>query len=70
MICEATSVRSSEGFKISALVRQSSMTSNTLWACVNFFGQITVQRYVVFVCTVHGDPDLIYPGTSLYEHIL
>ena len=52
MICEATSVRSSEGFKISALVRQSSMTSNTLWASVNFLGQITVQRYVVFVCTV------------------
>ena len=46
------------------------MPSNTLWASVNFFGQITVQRYVVFVCTVHGDPDLIYPGTSLYEHIM
>ena len=52
MICEATSVRSSVGFKISALVRQSSVTSNTLWARVNFFGQITVQRYVVFVSTV------------------
>ena len=52
MICEATRVRSSVGFKISALVRQSSVTSNTLWASVNFFGQITVQRYVVFVSTV------------------
>ena len=52
MICETTSVRSSEGFKISARVRQSSVTSNTLWASVNFFGQITVQRYVVFVSTV------------------
>ena len=52
MICEARSVRSSVGFKISARVRQSSVTSNTLWASVNFFGQITVQRYVVFVSTV------------------
>ena len=52
VICETTSVRSSEGFKISARVRQSSVTSNTLWASVNFFGQITVQRYVVFVSTV------------------
>ena len=33
-------------------MRQSSVTSNTLWASVNFFGQITVQRYVVFVSTV------------------
>ena len=52
MIYEATSVRSSVGFKISALVRQSSVTSNTLWARVNFGGQITVQRYVAFVFAV------------------
>ena len=39
------------GFKISARVRQSSMTSNTLRASVNFFGQITIQRYFVFVST-------------------
>ena len=52
MICEATSVRSSVGFKKKALVRQSSVTSNTWWASVNFFGQITVQRHVVFVSTV------------------
>ena len=51
-ICETTSVRSSEGFKISARVWQSSVTSSTLWASVNFWGQITVQRYVVFVSTV------------------
>ena len=51
VICETTSVRSSDGFKISAQVRQSSVTSNTLWASVNFLGQITVQRYVVFVST-------------------
>ena len=37
---------------MSARVRQSSVTSNTLWASVNFFGQITVERYVVFVSTV------------------
>ena len=49
-------------------MRQSSVTSNTLWASVNFFGQITVQRYVF--CVHSGAPDLIYPGTSLYEHIL
>ena len=44
--------RGSVGFKISARVRQSSMTSNTLWASVNFFRQITIQRYFVFVSTV------------------
>ena len=33
-------------------MRQSSVTSNTLWASVNFFGQITVQRYDVSVATV------------------
>ena len=52
VIWETTSVRSSLGFKISSRVRQSSMTSNTLWASVNFFGQITIQRYFVFVSTV------------------
>ena len=39
-------------FKISAPVRQSSVTSNTSWASVTFLGQITVQRYVVFVSTL------------------
>ena len=38
--------------KISAWMRQSSATLNTLWACVIFFGQITVQRYFVSVSTV------------------
>ena len=52
MICEARSVRSSVGFKMSARVRQSSVTSNTLWANLNFFGQIIIQRYFVFVSTV------------------
>ena len=52
VICEATSVPSSVGFKISALVRHSSVTSNTLWASVNFLGQITIQRYFVFGSTV------------------
>ena len=52
MICEARSVRSSVGFKISARVRQSSVTSNTLWAILNFFGQIITQRYFVFVSKV------------------
>ena len=42
----------SVGFKISARVRQSSVTSNKLWSSVNFFGQITMQRYFVFVSTV------------------
>ena len=40
------------GFKILARVRQSSVTSNTLWANLNFFGQIIIQRYFVFVSTV------------------
>ena len=56
MFCEDRSVRSSVGFKISARVRQSSagssVTSNTLWANLNFFGQIIIQRYFVFVSTV------------------
>ena len=52
VICEARSVRSSVGFKISARVRQSSVTSNTLWANLKFFGQIIVQRYFVFVSMV------------------
>ena len=52
VICEARSVRSSVGFKISARVRQSSVTSNTLWANLNFFGQIIIPRYFVFVSTV------------------
>ena len=47
MICETTSVRSSEGLRISARVRQSSVTSNTLWANLNFFGQIIIQKYFV-----------------------
>ena len=37
------------GLKISARVRQSSVTSNTLWANFNFFGQIIIQRYL-FLC--------------------
>ena len=52
MICEARSVRSSVGFKISARVRQSSVTSNALWANLNLFGQIIIERYFVFVSTV------------------
>ena len=67
-LLRSTSVRSSVGFKISARVRQSSMTSNTLWASVNFFGQITIQKY--FLCVHSGALDLIYPEKSLYEHIL
>ena len=54
MICEARSVRSSVGLKIiSARVRQSSVTSNTLSrANLNFFGQIIIERYFVFMSTV------------------
>ena len=40
------------GFKISTSMRQSSATSNTLGACVIFWGQITVQRYFVVVFIV------------------
>ena len=50
--CSCTSVRSSVGFKKCDKVRQSSITSNTFWGSVNFFGQITIQRYFVFVSTV------------------
>ena len=41
-----------KSYLLTARVQQSSMTSNTLWASVNFFGQITIQRYFVFVSTV------------------
>ena len=40
------------GLKISARVWQSSVTLNTLWANLNFFGQIIIQRYFVLVSTV------------------
>ena len=53
MIRQARSVRSRVGFKISARVRQSSVTIQTsLWTNLNFFGQIIIQRYFVFVSTV------------------
>ena len=60
VICEARSVQSSMGFKISAQVQQSSVTSNTLWTNVNFFGQITMQRYFVFVSKWSSGPYIIY----------
>ena len=69
VICEATSVRSSVGFKISARVRQSSVTSNRLWASVNFFWANHCTKICCF-CVHSGASDLIYPGISLYEHIL
>ena len=47
-------------FKISARVRQSSVTSNTLWANLNFFGLI-ICTMQIFCFWVHGGaPDLIY----------
>ena len=52
VICEARSVWSSVGLKVSARVRQSSVTSNTMWANLNLFGQIIIQRCFVFVSTV------------------
>ena len=58
------------GFKISAWMRQSSATSNTLWACVIFFGQITVQRYFVFISTVGLLTLYIQELPYNYEHIL
>ena len=33
-------------------MRQSSVTANTLWGNLNFFGQIIIQRYFVFASTV------------------
>ena len=67
VICEATSVRSSEGFKISSATNFSD------------FKHIVGKRYffwanhcpkIYCLCVRSGAPDLIYPGTSLYEHIL
>ena len=56
-------------FKISAWMRQSSATSNTLWACVIFFWANHCSK--IFCLCVHSEAlDLIYPGASLYEHIL
>ena len=45
------------------------MTSNKLWASVNFFWANHCQKICCF-CVHSGAPDLFYPGTSLYEHIL
>ena len=49
MICKARSVRSSVGFKISARVRQSAVTSNTLWANLNFLGRL-LYKDILFLC--------------------
>ena len=57
------------GFKISARMRQSSATSNTLWACVILGGANHCTKIFCF-CVHSGALNLIYPGTSLYEHIL
>ena len=57
------------GFTISAWMRQSSATSNTLWACIIFWGTNHCTKIFCF-CVHSGALDLIYPGTSLYEHIL
>lgn len=43
---------------------------NVLWESVIFFRQITVQRYLFCLSTGGLYMDLIYPVTSLYEHIL
>ena len=63
VICEARSVRSSVGFKITARGRQSSVGRlEFLWA--DYYTKI-------FCFCVHGGaPHLLYLGTSLYEHIL
>ena len=45
------------------------LTSNTLWACV-FFLLANHGTKIFCFCVHSGTPDLIYPGTSLYEHIL
>ena len=52
-------------------MRQSSVrTSNTLWACVIFGGQITLQRYFVFVSTVGLLTLYIQELPYMIEHIL
>ena len=51
-------------------MRQSSVTSNTLWANLNFFGQIIIQRYFVFVSTAELRTLYIQELPDIYEHIL
>ena len=65
MISEARSVRSSVGFKISARVRQSSVTSNTLWATSNKFLWADYCTKIFCFCFHGGAPDHIYPGTYM-----
>ena len=50
-------------------MRQSSVTSNTLWANLNSFWADCYTKIFCF-CVNGGAPDFIYSGTSLYEHIL
>ena len=57
------------GFKISARALQRSVTLNTLWACFKFFWANHWTKILCF-CVHSGAPDLIYPGTSLYERIV
>ena len=47
----------------------SSATSNTLWACVIFVWANHCTK-IFYFCVDSGALDLIYPGTSLHEHIL
>ena len=58
VICEARSIRSSVGFKISARVRQSSVTSNTLWANLTQFLWADYYTKVFCFCVHGGAPDL------------
>ena len=81
-VLRSTSVRSSVGFKISARVRQRSMTFKSLtfvFKNTMCLKHIVGKREFLWVnhctkifcfCVHSGAPDLIYPETSLYEHIL
>ena len=69
VVCEATIVRSRVDFKISARGRQSSVSSNTLWACINFFGQIIVQRYF-FVCPQWSSRPYISKTFIIWTHFV
>ena len=57
------------GFKISAWMRQSSATSNTLWACVIFLGK-SLYKDILFLCPKWGSWPYISRNFLIWTHFV
>ena len=57
------------GFKISAWMRQSSATSNTLWACVIFLGK-SLYKDILFLCPQWGSSPYISRNFLIWTHFV